>query len=67
MTHSAIKANLESEILKKIALVEKAKIVLAGSGRTDLASALIVVQNDIDSMRKRVVAIDRIMTKYSLA
>lgn len=67
MTHSKIKAKLESEILRKIALVEKAKIVLAGSGRTDLASALVVVQADIDAMRKRVVAIDRIMTKYALA
>jgi len=67
MTYSEIKAELESDILKKIALVEKAKIVLAGSGRTDLASALVVVQANIDAMRKRVVAIDRIIAKYALA
>ena len=67
MTHSEIKANLESEILRKMALVEKAKLVLAGSGRINLASALVVVQNDIKALRTRLAGINRIMTKYSLA
>lgn len=66
MTYSEIKADLETSILRQMAAVEKAKIVMSHTG-SDLVAGIVTVQENIDRMRKQVAAIDRIMAKHSLA
>ena len=62
MTYSALIAELEDEILRKIAVVEKAKLFASSEGR-----AIALVEANIETLRTRVRGLARIQAKHSLA
>ena len=63
MTYDAMIAKLEGELIEKIILVAKAKIVCPTSRRCAIAE----VEKGIVALRKRVAGLTRIQAKYNLA
>lgn len=56
-------SDLESKILDKMILVEKAKIVLGIEPNRVLAKAIVVMNNNIRSLRKQLRGVESIIAK----
>lgn len=61
-----LQGEIEDTILRKMAIVEEAKTALRLSLNMALAEAIVVVQKDIEGLRKRLNGVASIIAKYHL-